>query len=166
MSDQTAPEPTMEEILASIRRIISEDDAPEGQSVEAPAEDDDEDVLELTQTVDESQSASHEDYAAPSDYAPEPAFEEPEPPAAPEPVAAAPRREEPLISPQAATAAASAFGQLNAVASQPRDSRTIEDVTRELLAPMLRAWLDENLPRIVQAAVREEVERISRSRVG
>jgi cell pole-organizing protein PopZ len=163
MSDQTAPEPTMEEILASIRRIISEDDAPEGQSLEAA--EDDEDVLELTQTVDESQAASHEDYAAPSEYAPEPSFEDPEPPAAPEPVAA-PRRDEPLISPQAATAAASAFGQLNAVASQPRDSRTIEDVTRELLAPMLRSWLDENLPRIVQAAVREEVERISRSRVG
>ena len=71
MSDQAAPEPTMEEILASIRRIISEDDgpaeaeaeastvpeaapAPEPEPVQAfePAPEPVEDVLELTERVD------------------------------------------------------------------------------------------------------------------
>ena len=42
---------------------------------------------------------------------------------------------------------------------------TLEDLTREMLRPMIKAWLDENLDAIVQARVDEEVERISRGRV-
>jgi cell pole-organizing protein PopZ len=47
----------------------------------------------------------------------------------------------------------------------PAEGRTLEDVVRELLRPLLKAWLDEHLPGIVQAAVAEEVERVSRRRV-
>jgi hypothetical protein len=47
----------------------------------------------------------------------------------------------------------------------PAAGRTLEDVVRELLRPLLKTWLDENLPRIVEAKVAEEVERIARSRV-
>jgi cell pole-organizing protein PopZ len=39
---------------------------------------------------------------------------------------------------------------------------TLEDITRDLLRPMLKAWLDEHLPQIVRARVSEEVERIAR----
>ena len=46
----------------------------------------------------------------------------------------------------------------------PKDGRSLEDVTRELLRPLLKAWLDENLPRIVSAKVEEEVARIARLR--
>jgi cell pole-organizing protein PopZ len=42
---------------------------------------------------------------------------------------------------------------------------TLEDLTRQMLQPMLKAWLDENLDAIVRARVDEEVERISRGRV-
>ena len=155
MSDQTAPEPTMEEILASIRRIISEDDAPHGEAAHAAPEEDDEDVPEL----DESLEA---EIAAPPEPEPQPEPLSAEPAPAPPPVF----HDEPLVSRRAAKAAASAFGHLSAAASPPRESRTLEDIARELLSPMLRQWLDDNLPRIVEAAVREEVERISRSRVG
>jgi cell pole-organizing protein PopZ len=152
MSDQTAPEPTMEEILASIRRIISEDDAPQGDEVAAAEE---EDAPEFVETADESASVIQEEIRAP-EIAPEPVRAEP-----------APARPDSLLSREAATAAASAFGQLSAAVTQPRrDSPTLEDLARELLAPMLREWLDKNLPGIVQAAVRDEVERISRGRVG
>ncbi len=49
----------------------------------------------------------------------------------------------------------------------PRDGRTLEDVVRELLRPLLKQWLDTNLPGIVEAQVKAEVERISRGgRVG
>jgi len=68
-----------------------------------------------------------------------------------------------LVSAPAASAAASAFGQLSAAISMPRDGRTLEDVVRELLNPLLAAWLDEHLPAIVQAKVDEEVERIARA---
>ena len=47
----------------------------------------------------------------------------------------------------------------------PRSDRTLEDVVRELLRPLLQQWLDENLPSIVQQAVETEVERIARGRV-
>jgi cell pole-organizing protein PopZ len=158
MSDQTAPEPTMEEILASIRRIISEDDAPEGEGAVA-AQADDEFEPEAIETADEG-AAAPEETAAPE---PEVFQPEPEPARAEAPAA----RQEPLVSREAASAAANAFGQLSAAVTQPsRNSPTLEDLAREMLAPMLRQWLDKNLPAIVQAAVRDEVERISRGRVG
>ena len=182
MTDQSAPEPTMEEILASIRRIISEDDAPAAEAeaappVPAPEPDPEpepepafeaaapepvhEDVLELTERVEEpAQSVGDLDVYA----KPEPA---PAPPPRPAPVAAAPppREEAPLVSEPSAYQAASAFGSLSAAIAMPAAGRTLEDLTRELLRPLLSAWLDENLPRIVEAKVAEEVERISRTRV-
>src|SRR6201996_8922452 len=140
MSEQTSQEPTMEEILASIRRIISEDDAPGGEEGEAaPAE------------PEPVAAAAPEPEAEPE---PEPAAVEPEPvvaaapepepepaveeealeltekvethgdldvftaPAA-EPVAAEPTIES-LVSERAASAAASSFGQLSAAIGMPR----------------------------------------------
>jgi len=47
----------------------------------------------------------------------------------------------------------------------PPEGRTLEDLMSDLLKPMLKAWLDENLPAIVEARVDEEVERITRRRV-
>ncbi|HEX6858617.1 MAG TPA: DUF2497 domain-containing protein [Caulobacteraceae bacterium] len=164
MPDPTAPEPTMEEILASIRRIISEDDAPEGEGVSneaAAVEDDDPDYAV---EPDEPAAGGDVPYHVQAERQPEPEVEYAPP--APEPAVAAAREDDTLLSPRAASVAASAFSQLSAAASQPRESRTLEDVAKELMAPMLRQWLDENLPRIVQAAVRDEVERISRGRVG
>jgi hypothetical protein len=87
------------------------------------------------------------------------------------PAAAAPFAEpepapvENLVSERAASAAASSFGQLSAAIGMPREDRTLEDVVRELLRPLLQQWLDSNLPGIVQQAVEAEVERIARSRV-
>jgi cell pole-organizing protein PopZ len=183
MSDQTAPEPTMEEILASIRRIISEDDAPQAESAPVDAADDEEEEAEV---APQAPAAREEVAAAPPPPAPEPApapAPTPAPQAAPEPqprqlrayVGARPAATQgTLVSPKTATTAASAFGELSAAVSQPAerrpaqpgDGRSLEDIAREMLQPMLRQWLDANLPRIVQAAVREEVERISRGRVG
>jgi len=197
MSEQTSQEPTMEEILASIRRIISEDEAPADAGEAAPAQpapepaaaaapepepaaepeptpepepepvaaaprveptiledepEEEEDALELTQKVE---TVGDLDVLAPSAAEPPPA------PPAPTPAAAST-----LVSERAATAAASAFGQLSAAIAMPREGRTLEDVVRELLTPLLQQWLDENLPRITQEAVEAEVARIARGRVG
>jgi len=170
----------MEEILASIRRIISEDDAPPAEAADAHHEEEPaaafepaapepepahEDVLELTdrveppaETVGDIDVYDHE--PAP---APKPA---PAPAPAPAPVAYTAREpEERLVSEPSASVAASHFDNLSAAIAMPAAGRTLEDLTRELLRPLLKAWLDENLPRIVEAKVTEEVERISRSRV-
>jgi cell pole-organizing protein PopZ len=179
MSEQAAPEPTMEEILASIRRIISEDDdgpadetehaaelavAESAPALEPPtafAEEEQEDVLELTERVAAPEPAPALEAAAP----PEPAAEiETHPKAKPE-VARMPEVAESLVSQPSATAAASAFGRLTAAVAMPEAGMTLEDVTKELLRPLLKAWLDENLPRIVEAKVADEVERVSRGRV-
>jgi cell pole-organizing protein PopZ len=47
----------------------------------------------------------------------------------------------------------------------PAEGRTLEDVVRELLRPLLKQWLDDNLPGIVETAVQAEVERIARGGV-
>jgi uncharacterized protein len=176
MSDQSSQEPTMEEILASIRRIISEDDAPAEAEpapepeaaplAEEPAEDD---VLELTDPIEPA--APVESVGDIDIYSPEP---EPEPEPAPPPPAPEPsvpsgfsRDEvaETLVGDHAATLAASAFGSLSSALLMPKDGRTLEDVVRELLRPLLKEWLDQNLPRIVETKVEEEVHRIARGRV-
>ncbi|MDP2212456.1 DUF2497 domain-containing protein [Phenylobacterium sp.] len=198
MSDQTSQEPTMEEILASIRRIISEDDAPADEpkaEEEAPAEaaapepvesyapepepepapayeaatpepepEPEDDALELTDRVDQVGDLDvYSPTAAPASSEPESAVYSP-PPASYEP-AASQGGDEGLLSQTAATAAASAFGQLSAAIGMPHTDRTLEDVVREMLRPLLKQWLDDNLPQIVEASVREEVERIARGRV-
>ena len=62
------------------------------------------------------------------------------------------------------SAVESAFNALqNTVLSN--NARTLEDLVKEMLRPMLKSWLDDNLPQIVQATVDREVERIARGRV-
>ncbi len=186
MSETASQEPTMEEILASIRRIISEDDTPAEASSQAEAEvaavpeaeieppapveavvepepeivvappiiappepvaeiADLEDDLELTEKVETSGDLdilSVEEAAAP--------------PPPPMPT---------LVSDIVAAAAAASFGHLSATIAMPASVRTLEDVVREMLTPLLQQWLDANLPGIVQEAVQAEVDRIARSRV-
>lgn len=216
MSEQAAQEPTMEEILASIRRIISEDDAPAETGAATVDEEDDggfetelaadgpvveptfetavveerEEILELTQRYEEpapavepepEPEAMFEPAPAPApepivEPEPEPApfetvgdldisersEETPEPPryASPPPAEVQPMNT--LVSERAAAAAASAFSQLSQTVSPPADGRSLEDVVRELMRPMLKDWLDANLPKIVEAEVRAEVDRIVR----
>lgn len=100
------------------------------------------------------------------------AFAEPEPPRRAEPPKAeAPRArpapepdiEERLVSAAASATVQSAFGQLSHTVLAA-NARTLDDLVKEMLRPMLRAWLDENLPVIVERLVRAEIERVSRGR--
>ena len=201
MTDQTAQEPTMEEILASIRRIISEDDAPaEGAPAAAapepePEEDvspammdvaseeqepaaSDDDVLELTDTYEAPVAESIGDLdVSPAEVDPFPVEAVSESVFAPEPEhpadttsLGAPTGYDTLVGDSAAASAASAFAGLasSMKKSEPVEEftpvgPTLDELTRSLLRPMLKAWLDANLPAIVEAQVRKEVERIARS---
>jgi cell pole-organizing protein PopZ len=207
-------EPSMEEILASIRRIISEDGVEEGAAKEpseraggppealedepfigrgredaAPADDpwadaaeaearpfaeeaDDTDILELTDIVEEdeqeppmSRRGTEGGHAA-------------QPPPEPEEQEAPARRGDRdsdedldrIVSPMAAAAAGDAFAKLlerpdagSGIGAVPvGDGKTVEDIVRELLRPMLREWLDANLPGLVEKLVQREVEAIAR----
>ena len=67
-----------------------------------------------------------------------------------------------LLSRQAPAAVGSAFNTLTETVK--KHEPTLEDVVRETLRPMLKSWLDENLPRVVERMVQAEVERITRVR--
>ena len=53
------------------------------------------------------------------------------------------------------------FARLNA-ARMPSQSQTVEGLMKEMLRPMLKAWLDENLPALVERLVQAEIERVTR----
>jgi cell pole-organizing protein PopZ len=77
--------------------------------------------------------------------------------------AAPPPGRQPLLSARSGAAVASAFGDLHRTVSG-LTSGQIEAMAGEMLKPMLKAWLDDNLPGLVERLVREEIERVSRGR--
>ena len=68
-----------------------------------------------------------------------------------------------LLSPRANAAVAASFDEL-ARALDDRGAREIDQVVEDLLRPMLKRWLEDNLPSLVERLVREEIERVSRGR--
>ena len=182
----TAPPPaggqdqSMDDILASIRRILNEDEA----AAEAA------EVAEVAQpeapTAEEPEAPPPPRAPAP-EFAPPPIAPSPPPPAArsgPEPLdltsdmlvtppnqaASAPRMGmddvSGLIAPAAAAAAAASVGSLLRAVSSERGSQvyrggpSIEDVVREEIRPILKDWLDHHLPPLVERLVRAEIERV------
>lgn len=218
-----AQEPSMEEILASIRRIIADDEsktrppepsdlapaapppgpapsapeAPEPAPEYAPAqppspaahqetdaitsrmdaaatEDSGEasddrvaDVLDMTESM--AAAASQPPVFRTIEDQPDVFFgEETEPASRPQRLEEAPRSarapdEIPLMSSSTSAAVDAAFNKLaHTVLAQ--NTRTLEDLATEMMRPMLKAWLDDNLPGLVERVVRAEIERVSRGR--
>jgi cell pole-organizing protein PopZ len=78
-----------------------------------------------------------------------------------ESAAAAPAQQ--ILSRSTVSAVESAFNSLaNTVLSN--NARTLEDLVKEMLRPMLKSWLDDNLPGLVERIVKAEIERVSRGR--
>jgi len=142
MSDASVtPEPSMDEILQKIQRIIAEDEKPE--SAPAPTPPRSAEILTLTEAVGEGGTVRR---LTPVETSPEPTSGER------------------LIS----DAAATAFAQLAAIQRDRRraeefpmglQARTLEDLVRELLRPMLQGWLDQKMPDIIERLVKAELAR-------
>ena len=121
-------DPSMEEILASIKRVIREDARPPaqprrvGKRGEPPSSSDD-DVLELNGPIDE-----------------------------PGPT---------LVSEDAAAASRQSLAALSSMRGGTADQGPLEAVVRDMLRPMLKDWLDENLPLMVEGLVTREIARIT-----
>jgi cell pole-organizing protein PopZ len=99
----------------------------------------------------------------PEPMRPEPTRAEPvRPPAAASPPALR-AFDDGLLSPHTTAAVDLAFNTL-AQTVLVQNSRTLEDLVREMLKPMLKAWLDDNLPGLVERLIRAEIERVSRGR--
>jgi cell pole-organizing protein PopZ len=169
---QRAHEPSMEEILASIRSIIA-DERDSGRadakpSAQRPA------VAGPGPQIVFSKDSSPAERAAQEPPRQPDARETPEasPPrvaawrsaeaATPDPVQTlASGQDEPLLSPDTDKAVTSAFGALSAELAA-RSAEVADGIIREMLRPMLKLWLDENLPGIVERLVQAEIERLSR----
>lgn len=158
--ENAQPEPSMEEILASIRRIISEDEeeAPAGAAPSAP------EVQSKPEIVPDP--APTQQAAVESDRA-DPHLETEDVEMIKKSVAEAVEHgaEDAILDEGAASAASSAFANLSAsVRVSDGPGRTIEQIVVDMLKPMVKDWLDANLPAIVEEKVEEEVQRVARRR--
>lgn len=73
------------------------------------------------------------------------------------------RRDRPLLSPRVGAAVSASFDNL-ARSMASINGRNLDELVEAMLRPMLRSWLDDNLPLLVERLVREEIERVSRGR--
>ncbi|MDB5513047.1 MAG: hypothetical protein JWR08_2530 [Enterovirga sp.] len=202
-------EPSMEEILASIRRIIADDqDSPKSESTgdrpvprghdvhgddehghaalggggeaapePAPSRGPLAEIVAAGRVSPELEVDVPDDISFPEtiDRTPppeEPAVDRREPSAAVaphpkqrpvEPPKPTPPGPESLISHEATASVGEAFDMLSHTVLS-RNARTLEDLVKELLKPMLKTWLDDNLPPLVERLVRAEIERVARGR--
>ncbi len=218
----TSQEPSMEEILASIRRIISEEDQEDQAAAPAPepaakpaatpseppnrsakesvaaavaaaaapsvgAKAETGDVYDLTEMVDDNGNVvnlsdqAKRRAAAEPEKAPEKPYDVDlvDPPQMPEPepefasavefeLAAMGGGEGLLSRPAEAASVAPLAGLARAVGAEHggtpigNGGRTIEDLVKEVMRPMIKQWLDDNLPHMVERMVRKEIDRIAR----
>ncbi len=186
MSSNTAPapeenEPSMEEILASIRKIIADDSlgtkkdetqprrplkAPPSVPVPPEIEEEDADVLDLAQVA----TVTAQDVAEPVQQSEEMSMPQPAEvtparravEAGAQPITSVVKLEDRIISDNTSALVGQAFAQLQRNTLMPGVGRSLEDVVVELLRPMLRTWVDEHLPSIVEKLVKIEIERVAR----
>jgi uncharacterized protein len=175
-------DPSMDDILASIRKIISDDEARaqvgealvrrdesrDGPAASAASASPD-DVLLLTELVDESGSSGAQPTPIPVPRTAPIMSDPPMSQSTTEP-------SEPLIGSSVAGATSSAFDRLNQAvqdsvpppkAATPGPTlgdgaKTIEEMVQDMLRPMLKDWLDRNLPPIVERYVEREIVRLTR----
>lgn len=163
-------EPSMEEILASIRRIISEDedDTASTAAVPAPSEEAEPEVEAAADEPDDSELALENAVSSEPESAPKQTLIETEDlEMIKKNVAEAIEHDtdDAILDESTAAAASEAFQNLSqSIRVSAGDGQTLEDLVVVMLRPMIKDWLNENLPSIVQEKVEEEVQRVSRRR--
>ena len=179
-------DPSMDDILASIRKIISDDEAraqvnsqqsahqsgrtsaappPQPQSGAASRDD----VLMLTDLIEDFKPGVDDPPIPLPRIDPAHAAEMPQP-------SVEPRAEQSLVGPAVVGAATSAFARLNQAVqdsvpppaapdpgpAMSGNGKTVEELVKEMLRPMLKEWLDRNLPPMVERYVEREIVRLTR----
>lgn len=129
-------EPSMEDILASIKKVIAEE-------------------KELRTAVDTSES-----YAEP-DESPSPVRAEEDVLELDQPIEPPADLGPPLLDEQAAETSRHSLSELSSVAATAPAPNPLEEIVRDMLGPMLKEWLDEHLPGIVNDHVKREISRIT-----
>jgi hypothetical protein len=163
----------MDEILASIRRIITDDDPPaEGAEAKTDSKieaksDDKTDAAKAPVELTDSKNPEQSEAAGKGDKTDTAKSE------GKKSMATTETEDGSLVGDKAVGDVSSAFAKLSTAVkdsagepsmTMPAPGRSLEDVVRELLRPILKEWLDTHLPEIVREHVEEEVARISRGR--
>jgi cell pole-organizing protein PopZ len=144
-------EPAADDVLDLTEQMASETEAPSFQTIDGQSDVFFADALAQSETPPRAVEEPPEE--------PQRAAEEPW--QQPAPQATAPDR--PLMSSTTSAAVDSAFNAL-AQTVLVHNARTLEDLVREMLRPLLKSWLDDNLPGMVERIVKAEIERVSRGR--
>lgn len=185
-SEKNEQDPSIEEILASIRQIISDDDDEKAEEVAEPIEDESPVIEPEPEPIEEE--VAQDDIDSMFDVAepePEPVPEEdvldlteeleagsevpmdvdlvePEPETVFEEEVKVDAEEGDIFTQNASSAALEGFSTLaQNIALSRVEGITLEDIVKELLKPMLRSWIDENLPPIIERLVQEELSKIA-----
>lgn len=190
---KTEQDPSIEEILESIRQIISDDGEAPAQDAQKPApapaaekpapevdltpapevkedagalenppaeEDTDSSILDLTDKVDNTRVDMSYDPDPPLDIdlQDNPIMEDD-----------APQSDDSLLSDKTADEATAEMAKLlasNVAVEREEPSRigrlTLEDMARDLMRPLIKSWLDQNLPRVIEKVVAKEMEKLAR----
>jgi uncharacterized protein len=170
-------EPSMEDIIASIGRIIAEDSR--STAAIRPVRDEIGEILELTEVIEADGSVRHlapvavRASVAGAGIEPSPTRSERIEPelarADPAAVSQSDYPRERILSSATSGAAATAFARLGAVPRERRTEgdltigvadRTLGEIVRDTLRPLLQVWLDDHLPGLVERLVREEIARV------
>jgi cell pole-organizing protein PopZ len=171
-------DPSMEEILASIRRILNDDEVPVVPADAAASSPPEDDVLVLDDSMivsdhedvpGEAETAAVAATAIALDVAPPPLADPPPREMEARTSIANPQdlaEQSDLVAPEAVAAAAMSVGSLMRTLAAGRATQvysggpTLEDIVRSELRPLLKEWLDANLPPVVERLVRAEIERV------
>lgn len=151
----------MEDILSSIRRIIADDQKAAGEretplsslAETAPETSIEADIAALRSALD----AIRGEVGSLKDDGDDHAHVEAHVPGSE--AAATVIEEEALVSGDAEASVRQSFSELAGALSSHKE-RSFEELAREMLRPMLKSWLDENLPALVEGLVREEIKRL------
>jgi cell pole-organizing protein PopZ len=133
-----SPEPSMEDILASIKKVIAEEK--ELRTAVRASEPDEDDLPENSPGSESDVLELNEPLAPSADLGP------------------------PLVDEQVAGQSRHALEHLQTVAATipaAAPANPLEDIVREMLRPMLKQWLDEHLPQMVEVHVKREISRIT-----
>ena len=168
--------PEVVEETPPVEEDVAQDDIDEMFSAEAAVEEElsseaeaDEDIVELTEIVDEPAEENFDEVL--EDVSAEEPPEDvvapmPEPEVEPEPAIVEDvinKIDEEVLSNSAQEVASSAFSQLAKKAAVDRTGLiSIEDIVREEMRPILRTWVDDHLPKMLERLLQEELDKIAK----
>jgi cell pole-organizing protein PopZ len=157
--------PPAAENQAAVEAMVAELEAPEPEPVKPAVAPPPTDVLDLTEAMTAPSSAPnfHTIDGSPDVIFADRPTEPPPPPLPPRQFTPPSMPDAGLISNATAAAVDSAFNTLAATVIG-HNARTLEDLVKEMLRPLLKSWLDDNLPSLVERIVRAEIERVSRGK--